>query len=150
MKFTNAIAALITSFAIITTALADTNLSSSTAASGSKITMAANKLKTIKHKVHTDNCQQKRKEIDNRCRYHHKMDKAFCDKQDEKNAAVCEDLKRKSDEHNAKQQQNKTHSQSADERFNACIRMSGCDNKTDDAATKWCYDHCHKRAGYGN
>ena len=147
MKFSATLTALVASIAMLTAASAATSTPPTT---NKQIQMAEKKLKTIKHKVQVDNCQQKRKEIMNRCKYHHKMGLDFCQKQDQKNAAVCANLKRKAEENAAKKEESASQNKAADERFNACIRTSGCDKKADDTATKWCYDHCHKRAGYSN
>jgi len=113
------------------------------------IMVAANKVKTIKHKVHANDCEQKRKEINNRCRYHHKMGKSFCDDQDAKNAGVCADLQRKAAAYKAEQENKAAKNEKNHETFAECIAKSNCDTiKDNEAATKACYEHCHKASGF--
>lgn len=115
------------------------------------IQLAATKNKTLSHKVHAGNCERTRRAIMQRCQFKYKMGKDFCKKQDEKNAATCEDLRQRTESHkNNNTQKNlpaKRETQNkplSNDPFNNCIRMSGCNYKQSDSAKKWCYSQCRK------
>lgn len=124
-------------------------MSSVAAASEKPLLLAANtKYKTTTHKVYESNCEKMRQQIMNRCLYKYKMSRTFCNNQDTKNAAVCADLRKKAANYKKEQAKKVDDQKAADERFDSCVRMAGCDSKTDEQATKWCYDDCKKRTGY--
>lgn len=138
----------VTSFMTITLAASFVTLLAYAETTAKPVQLAANKYKTYTHKVHAGDCEQKRREINNRCLYKHKMSKKFCATQDKKNAAICDDLQRKHDEYQTQQQQKEENYKAAEDRFNSCIKQSECDNKDKEIETKSCYEHCHKMAGY--
>lgn len=112
--------------------------------SNKMIQVAANKYTTYTHKVNVDSCQSKRKEINNRCLYHHKMSKQFCAKQDAKNSAVCDDLEKRARDYEEQKKYRGEAAKASEEKYNECIKVSGCDSRGDDEATKMCYEHCEK------
>lgn len=82
----------------LTATLVTVSVFASTATDKKTLFAANDQYKTITHKVHSDNCEQRRKEILNRCLYKHKLSKNVCYNQDSDNERVCTDLRKKAAE----------------------------------------------------